>query len=302
MPPAPLPDVRTLLSDLSTWLYRLPVQSAAPLAGPTVECEALLYGETGFADETLFLYGYCEGAREHCFLYDTPWDELHRALGGGAPAEWYDGLETPRTFRVRYSVSEPTKHEILDPLLKQMMARPIRYLGTRPGGPHLLTTRAEEVLRDIDTWDDRLRYLRQGRYVVAVDDPRAVDWTPVMAVFGGIVGSGSTAYAHYRYPVGDTGYVFAVKPTPPISEMTPSDHAPGTSRKERRAHLAEARRQEQALRSLVIGQDVRVRFNPQAPAEHSLELPPLPGEERPPRMDPFCVVYQLEPLALPSRK
>jgi hypothetical protein len=270
------------------------------LAGPTAECEALLYGKTGFADETLFLYGYCVGAREHCFLYDTPWDELHRALGGGSPAEWYDGLEMPRAFRVRYSVSDPTKHEILDPLLKEMMKRPVRPLGTRPGGPHLLTARAEEVLRDIESWDGRLHYLRHGRYLVPANDPRAAGWTPAMAVFGGLVGSGSVTYAHYRYSVGETGYVFAVKPSPPISEMTPSDHSPGTSRKERRAHLAAARRQEQAFRSLVSGQQVRVRFNPQDPGEHSFELPPLQEGEHPPIVDPLCVAYQLEPIRPPS--
>lgn len=302
MPPAPLPDVRTLLSGLSTWLYRLPVQKAEPLAGPTAEVEAILYGRTGFADETLFLYGYCVGASEHCFLYDTPWDEVHRALGGGTPAEWYDGLSMPRAFRVRYSALEPSKHEILDPLLKEMMNRPIRPLGTRPGSTQLLTAPAKEVLRDIEHWDQRLRFLRVGRFLVPADDPKASSWTPVTAVFGGIVGSGSTSYAHYRYSASGTEYVFAVKPAPPISEMTPSDYSPGSSRKERRAHLAAARRQEQAFRSLVSGQEVRIRFNPQTPAEHSLELPPLQEGERPPTVDQLSVVYQLEPVELPSIK
>ncbi|HYH96413.1 hypothetical protein [Hyalangium sp.] len=32
------------------------LQKAAPLEGRTAECEAVLYGELGYADETLFLY------------------------------------------------------------------------------------------------------------------------------------------------------------------------------------------------------------------------------------------------------
>lgn len=291
-----LPDVRTLLSDLPTWLYRLPVQRAAPLEGRGVECDAVLYGVLGYADETLFLYGYCVGELEHCFLYDTPWDETHRALGGGEPAEWYDGLEMPRSFRMRYSVEEPTRHEILDSRLKAMMERPLRSLGTRYAVPHLLTARAADVLRDIHLWDERIRYLRRGRYLVPDRDREVAGWTPAVARFGGLVGSGSATYAHYRYAVDGTEYVFAVKAQPPRSRMTPSDHAPQTSRKERRAHLAIARRQEQGFRTLQGGQELHVRFNPRDPGEHTLGAPLLPEGADPLELDPSTVVYQLEPV------
>jgi hypothetical protein len=302
MSPDSLPDVRSLLSDLSTWYPRLPLQQAAPLTGPTAECEALLYGKTGYADETLFLYGYDVGGREHCFLYDTPWDEVHRALGGGGPAEWYDGLKLPRSFRVRYSAVEPFRHEIIDPLLKQMMKRPLRRLGTRHAVPHPLTARAEEVLRDIEHWDERLFFLRRGRYLESAGEGRATGWTPATAVFGGLVGNESISYAHYRFTAGGTEYVFAVKPPPPNSRMIPEGYSPQASRKERRAHLAGARRQEQAFRSLASGQTLRVRFNPRDPGEHSLELPPLREGEAAPGIDPSTTAYQLEPVVLPSSR
>ncbi|WP_163998479.1 DUF3592 domain-containing protein [Pyxidicoccus caerfyrddinensis] len=295
-------EVRTRLSQLTTWHFRLPVHHFAPLTGRTVEAEALLYGELGYADETLFLYGYCVGADEYCFLYDTPWDEVHRALNGASPNEWYDGLVMPRAFRVRYSVSAPERHEMVDPLLRSMMERPFRYLGTRAAVPRPLTATAEEVLRDIDLWDERLRYLRRGRYLVPQDVSQTAEWTPAVARFGGLVGRGDAEYAHYRYEVGGTSYVFAVKTVPPISRMTPSDHSPQASRKRRRAHLALARRQEQGFRLLSSGQEIGVRFNPKEPAEHVLGAPMLPAGAPPLDIDPSTSVYQLEPIVFPRSK
>lgn len=293
MPPALPDDPRTILADLPTWHPWLPKQRAEPLVGPTGEAEAILYGKTGYADETMFLYGYTVGEHEHCFLYDTPWDEVHRAYGDG-PAEWYDGLQTPRRFRVRYSVSNPQQHEIIDPLLKNMMERPLHRLGTRPAVPHPLTARADEVLRQIDRWDERLHYLRPGSYLGAVNEPLTKNWTSATARFGGIVGTGDAVYAHYRFPVDGTEHVFAVKL--PRSEMTPNAYAPQSSRKERRAHLSGERRREEAFRSLASGQEVRVRFNPDDPKQHTLELPSLQEGEPPAMLGRSLTTYQLEPI------
>ncbi|MFP2956274.1 hypothetical protein ACLEPN_00190 [Myxococcus sp. 1LA] len=293
MPAAPLPDVRTLLSELPTWQYRLPEYRAAPVEGPFVTCEAVLYGVLGYADETLFLYGYNVGEDEHCFLYDTPWDETHRAYAEGLAPEWYDGLQMPRAFQVRHAVAEPIRHEILDPLLSAMMERPLRYVGTRPAGRHLLTASATEVLRDIETWDMRLPYLRRGRDLLSAAAPEASGWTPVEARFEGLAGSGDNTYAHYRYEVAATGYVFAAKCQPPLAQMTPRSHAPFESRKERRAHLALARRQEEGFRLLTPGQPLKARFNPADPGQHALEALDL---------SPFTAVYQLEPVVLPRRR
>lgn len=294
-----LSDVGTLLSNLNETYSDLPIHRVVPLVGPTRECDAILYGQTGFADETLFLYGYDAESIEHCFLYDTPWDEVHRAYNGGKPVEWYDGLEMPRSFRVRHSVEHPAQHEILDPLLKEMMKRPLRRLGTRPAILHPFTAQAEEVLRDIEAWGERLRYLRRGSYVEPAGSPKVNDWTPTMARFGGVVGSEGARYVHYRFTGGDTEYVFAMKPT--VRKMIPRSHAPMTSRKERRAHLSEERRYGLTLGSFVSGQEVRVRFNPQAPVEHSLEFAPQREGDPPPVIPVSTVTYQLEPVALPRR-
>lgn len=287
-------DVKTLLAELSDVYADLPRQTAEPLVGATAECEATLYGKTGFADETMFFYGYNVGAHEHCFLYDTPWDETHRALGGGDPPEWYDGLELPRAFRVRYSVSSPAQHEILDPLLKEMMKRPLRRLGTRPAVPHPLTASAEEILRDIELWDERLSYVRTRYSLEPANSPRVEDWTAATARFGGVVGSGDTQYAHYRFTVDGTEYVFALNISP--TKMTPAYSFFGGSRKDRRAHLEEERRWVQAINSLTSGQELRVRFNRRVPGVHSLELPPLREGEAPPVLSWALMVYQLEPL------
>ncbi|NVJ19972.1 hypothetical protein HUW62_01800, partial [Myxococcus sp. AM011] len=178
-------DVRTLLDQLRTLHSRMPVHQFAPLTGRTAEGDALLYGVTGYADETLFLYGYCVGKTEYCFLYDSPWDDLHRGMFGGF-REWYDDLVMPRAFRMRYSISEPKQHEVLDPLLQPMMERPPRYLGTRAAVLHPLTATAEEVLRDIDRWDERLRYLRRAQSLVPQDASQVEGWTPAVARFGGL--------------------------------------------------------------------------------------------------------------------
>lgn len=283
-------DVRTLLDQLRTVYSRLPVHPFAPLTGRTAEADALLYGVTGFADETLFLYGYCVGRSEYCFLADSPWDEVHRGMFGGF-REWYDDLVMPRAFRMRYRVSEPQQHEVLDPLLQPMMERPPRYLGTRDSVPHLLTATAEEVLRDIDRWDERLGFLRHSRYLLPLDASQSAEWTPAVARFGGLVGHGEGEYAHYGYTVGETSYVFAVKTVSPISRMTPSDHSPFSSRKKRREHLALARQQEQGFRKLASGQEIEVRFNPKDPSEHVLGAPLL-------AITPSTGVYQLEPIVL----
>lgn len=283
-------EVRALLDQLRTVHSRLPVHHFAPLTGRTAEGDALLYGMTGYADETLFLYGYCVGKTEYCFLYDSPWDDLHRGMFGG-PREWYDDLVMPRAFRMRYCVSEPQQHEVLDPLLQPMMERPPRFLGTRDSVAHPLTATAEEVLRDIDRWDERLSFLRRARSLVPQDASQVEGWLPAVARFGGLVGHGEGEYAHYRYTVGETSYVFAVKTEAPLSKMTPSDHAPSSTRKERRAHLALARQQQQGFRQLSSGQEIGVRFNPEDPAEHVLGAPLLD-------ITSSTAAFQLEPIVL----
>ncbi|AKQ68416.1 hypothetical protein A176_005328 [Myxococcus hansupus] len=297
-----MPDARTILSDLRTWHPRLPHHLAGPLEGPTATGDALLYGVSGYADETLFLYGYCVGEEEHCFFYDTPWDELHRALGGGHPPEWYDGLEMPCPFRVRYAVAAPSRHEILDAPLSEMMTRPLRYVGTRPAVPRLLTAGAEAVLRDIEDWEPRLRYLRRGHLLESGDAPKADAWTQAVARFGGLVGHGDATFAHYRYEAGGRAHVFAVKCQPPLARMTPSDHAPFTSRKQRREHLALARRQEQGFRLLEPGQLLQVKFNPADPGAHVLGPVLTPAGPQPFELAPGVVAHQLEPVEVPRRR
>ena len=295
----PLPDTRTILTNLSTWYSRLPVQSAAPLTGATREADALLHGWRPYDDETLFLYGYTVGALEHCFFYDTPWDERGR-VPGRSPAEWYDGLSMPRPFRVRYSVARPDQHEILDPLLREMMKRTLHRVGTRPTVPRPLTAGAEEVLAHIDRWHERLPLLRRQRYLPTSTPAERVDWRATTARFGQVVGTGDAAYLSYAFEVDGTRFVFAVKVAHPLSRMTPNDHAPDTPRAERRAHLAEARRQENGLLALAGAPDVPVRFHPEDPgALHVLEPSARQPGESPLVLDPYTTVYQLEPVVFP---
>jgi hypothetical protein len=289
MSPPPLPDTRTLLANLNDWYSRLPVQRAEPLTGPTHEADALLHGRRHYEDETLFLYGYTVGSREHCFFYDTPWDERTRVPRPGA-LEWYDGLDMPRPFRVRYSVSHPDRHEILDPRLGEMMKRPLHRVGTRPSVAHPLTASAKEVLEQIDRWDERLGLLRRSQFLTPMNAREVPGWLPARARFGDVVGTGDASYVSYEFEAGPIRYVFAVNLTHPFSRMTPSDHSPQASRAERRAHLREIRGKEQGLRALAGTRDVGVRFNPEDPGQHSLELPTA---------DSYMKTYQLEPLAFP---
>ncbi|MFY0572214.1 hypothetical protein ACN28E_51435 [Archangium lansingense] len=294
----PLPDTRTILADLNDWYSKLPYQHAEPLTGPTREVHAVLHGWMEYYDETLFLYGYTVGALEHCFFYDTPWDERGRVLGKGHHSEWYDGLAMPRPFRVRYSVAQPDRHEILDPLLCEMMKRPLHRLGTRPAVERPFTATAEEVLAHIDRWDERLPFLRRRRYLHIATPKESSGWLPTLARFGNVVGKGDGAYMPYEFEVESSRFVFAVKLTHSFSRMTPNDHAPSSSRAERRAHLSAARRQDQTLQELVGAQDVRVRYNPDNPGLHALELPLLqPGE--PQLMLDRYTMYQLEPIVFP---
>jgi hypothetical protein len=294
----PLPDTRTMLATLYQWFGKLPVQSVAPLTGPTRETDALLHGRIQCQDDTLFLYGYTVGTLEHCFFYDTPWDESCRVPRAGH-LEWYDGLSMPRAFRVRYSVSQPDWHEILDPLLQAMMKRTLRRLGTRPAVANPLTASAPQVLAQIDRWDERLRLLRRGRFLLPSSAPEAAQWLPTLARFGAVVGKDDASYLPYEFEVGATRYVFAVKLAQWDSRMTPRDHSPDASRAERRAHLAEVRRREQGLRLLAGARDVPVRFHPEDPGQHALELLPLQPGEPSPVLESGTTTYQLEPLAFP---
>ena len=119
-----------------------------------------------------------------------------------------------------------------------------------------------------------------------------------MARFGDVVGTGDGAYLSYGFEVESTRFVFAVKLAHSLSRMTPGDHAPWTSRAERRAHLAEVRRQDQTLQALTGRQDVRVRYDPEDPGQHALELPPLQAGAPPFQLDPYTT-YQLEPIVFP---
>ena len=294
----PLPDTRTMLATLYQWFGRLPAQDFAPLTGPTRETEALLHGRIPCQDDTLFLYGYSVGELEHCFFYDTPWDESRR-VPRADNREWYDGLVMPRVFRVRYSVSQPDWHEILDPLLQAMMKRTLHRLGTRPAVAHPLTASAQQVLAQIDRWDERLRLLRRGRSLLPSSAPEGAGWLPALARFGAAVGTEDASYLPYEFEVGATRYVFAVKLTQPDSRMTPRDDSPGASRAERRAHLAEVRHRELGLRLLAGARDVRVWFHPDDPGQHALELRPLRPGESPPILESGTTTYQLEPILFP---
>lgn len=293
-----LPETRTILADINDWYSHLPYQHAEPLTGPTRETHAVLHGWLEYYDETLFLYGYTVGELEHCFFYDTPWDERNRVLGKGHHSEWYDGLAMPRPFRVRYSVDQPHQHEILDPLLREMMKRPLHRLGTRPAVARPFTASAEEVLAHIELWDERLPFLRRRRYLHTATRQEASVWLPALARFGHVVGTGDGAYISYAFEVDSSRFVFAVKLAHSFSRMTPSDHEPGRSRAERRAHLSGVRRQDQALQALAGAQDVPVRYDPENPGRHALELSPLQPGEPPPMLDRYTM-YQLEPIVFP---
>lgn len=295
----PLPATRTMLARLYEWFGKLPFQHFVPLTGPTRETDALLHGRITCEDDTLFLYGYDVGGREHCFFYDTPWDESRR-VPRADNREWYDGLAMPRVFRVRYSVSQPDAHEILDPLLQAMMKRTLHRLGTRPAVAHPLTASAQQVLAQIDRWDERLHLLRRGGPLLPSTAPEAARWSPTLARFGAVVGKEDAAYLPYEFEGRATRYVFAVKLAQPDSGMTPLDHSPDASRAERRAHLAEVRRREQGLRLLAGAQDVRVWFHPDDPGQHALELHPLQPGEPPPVLTSGTTTYQLEPISFPT--
>ena len=294
----PLPDTRTILSDLGTWFSRLRTQYAEPLTGPTQETDALLHGRMQYDDDTLFLYGYTVGTREHCFFYDTPWDERCRVPRPGH-LEWYDGLEMPRAFRVRYSVSEPDRHEILDPLLQEMMKRTRHRVGTRLAVAHPLTASAEDVLARFDRWEERLPLLRRGELLTPVSAPEVSQWPSTSARFGDLVGREEDPFVSYAFDVGSTRYVFAMRLLQSGSRMTPSDSSPNRSRAERRAHLARVRGREQALRTLAGSRDVPVRFHPENPGRHALVLHSLQPGEPAPELDAYTRTFQLEPIVFP---
>ena len=104
------------------------------------------------------------------------WFALTDVVYDGIGNSEYDGLLMPRPFRVRYSVEQPDQHEILDPLLREMMKRTLHRIGTRPAVAKPLTASAEEVLAHIDRWDERLRYLRRRRYLSAETSQKSSDW------------------------------------------------------------------------------------------------------------------------------
>ncbi|AKJ06778.1 hypothetical protein ATI61_105251 [Archangium gephyra] len=302
MSPPPLPETRTILANINDWYSKLPDHHARPLTGSTRDTDALLYGRVEYADETLFLYGYTVGAREHCFFYDTPWDESGRSFGEGHRSEWYDGLLMPRPFRVRYSVEQPDQHELLDPLLREMMKRTLHRMGTRPAVAKPLTASAEEVLAHIDRWDERLRFLRRRRYITTETVQESSGGSTTLARFGDVVGTGDVSYVSYSFEACGTRFVFAIKLTHSFSRMTPSSHSPQSSRAERRAHLAGVRRQEHGLQELAGAQGVRVRFHPDDPGLHTLELPPLQPGAEPLTLDSYTTLYQLEPIVFPPAR
>ena len=270
---SPLPDTRTILAHLESWFGRLRDQNTAPLTGPTRDTDALLQGRLQFQDNTLFLYGYTVGAREHCFLYDTPWDERGRVPGVG-PREWYDGLEMPRTFRVRHSVLEPDRHEILDPLLREMMKRTLRRLGTRPSVANPLTASARDVLAQFDRWEERLPLLRHSELLVQASAPEVAHWPLTRARFAKEVGRADNPFLPYTFDVGATRYEFALRLAQSGARMTSSDDSPHESRASRRAHLAQVRGQERGLRSLAGAQDV-VTANQATEAVHQVPSVPV---------------------------
>jgi hypothetical protein len=105
----------------------------------------------------------------------------------------------PRPFRVRYSLSHPDRHEILDPRLGEMMKRPLHRVGTRPTVANPLTASAKEVLEQIDRWDERLDLLRRGQYLTAMNAPEVPGWLTARARFGDVVGMGDASYVPYEF-------------------------------------------------------------------------------------------------------
>lgn len=93
-------------------VFDLLVELPAPphrLRGPSCVTQAHVHGWRSRYDSTFLLYAWGGEDFAAVGLYETPFDELHRA--GSAETTWYDGLpDTP--FTLRHDLANPAIHVV----------------------------------------------------------------------------------------------------------------------------------------------------------------------------------------------
>jgi len=76
-----------------------------------IETDATFVQSITRYDSTYLLYSYMAGGKEYAFLWETPYDEMHRAYGK-KNSTWYDSLNEGYVFRIRYDAGDPRRHFI----------------------------------------------------------------------------------------------------------------------------------------------------------------------------------------------
>ena len=112
----------------------------APAEQATATATATALSWVGHGEDTYIPYTYLVDGLAYCFLYLTPYDELHRAYGNH-PAEWYDELGCGVLFEVAYDPDDPARHRVLDPRFQPLGGQAM-FAGTTAVG----TLTAAEVM------------------------------------------------------------------------------------------------------------------------------------------------------------
>jgi hypothetical protein len=82
------------------------------------ESEATVIQYTSRFDSTYILYTYIVDGKEYAFLWETYYDETHRAYSKNSKSEWYDDVHQENAFKIEYASADPKKHYVVDKNLK----------------------------------------------------------------------------------------------------------------------------------------------------------------------------------------
>lgn len=64
-------------------------------------------------DDSYMLYSYKAEDKEYFFLWESYWDEYHRARSPNGEKVWYDDFPEGSKFKIKYLKSDPRVHYVV---------------------------------------------------------------------------------------------------------------------------------------------------------------------------------------------
>ncbi|MBN2154077.1 MAG: hypothetical protein JW839_21655, partial [Candidatus Lokiarchaeota archaeon] len=93
------------------------------------EALARFHAMVSDCDHWFLAYSFFSGGSEYAFLWETPYDEIHRKYAG--VGTWYDAVGTGTCFTVEHVAADPACHRSTAPAVP--MSAGVYFIGKKEG-------------------------------------------------------------------------------------------------------------------------------------------------------------------------